>query len=76
MDEKRLTCIKTTHHETVVRHDGIEYKCTRGIAEIPAGVVESTAGGLRLHPVEVIIEPRGRSEGNGCAGSKRKIETE
>lgn len=49
-------------------------KCTRGIAEGPGAVVVSTAGGLRLHPVKIVIQPGGGCVGNGCAKSKSKSE--
>lgn len=54
----------------------LDKNVTRGIAESPRGVVVSTAGGLRFHPVKVVVEPRGRRESYGCAGSKRKRENE
>lgn len=54
------------------KHVDIGLKFTRGIAEGPGGVVVSTAGGLRLHPVKVVIQPGGRRVGNGCAEKHEK----
>ena len=50
----------------------LDKKFTRGVAEGSSAVVVPTAGGLWLHPVKVVIEPGGRSKGNGGARSKSK----
>lgn len=49
----------------------LDREFTRGVAEDSRVVVVPTARGLRLHPVKVVIEPRGWCVGDGCAGRKK-----